>query len=192
MAHGRDDETLLAAVPRDPDSMAELYARWAPRLAAMMQTAGIAAADIPDVLQVVFVEIWRHAGRFDPRRGSAAAWMTQIARHRTIDFLRRHRPVDELADWEAPPADTDDRLLVQAGLRELDPRERRLVELAYYSGFSQREIAHLWGVPLGTIKTWSRRALQKMRRVVADELEKDPQPDGRGSSRTSTRRRPSS
>lgn len=192
MAHARDDETLLTAVPREPDSMAELYARWAPRLAAMMRTAGIPAADIPDVLQVVFVEIWRHAGRFEARRGSAGAWMTQIARHRTIDFLRRHRPVDELLDWEAPPSDADDRLLVQAGLSALDPRERRLVELAYYSGFSQREIAHLWGVPLGTIKTWSRRALQKMRRVVADDVENSPQPDGHGSSRTNRRRRPSS
>ena len=190
MTHARDDETLLTAVPREPDGMAELYARWAPRLAAMMRTAGIPAADIPDVLQVVFLEIWRHAGRFEARRGSAGAGMTQIARHRTIDFLRRHRPVDELLDWEAPPSDPDDRLLVQAGLSALEPRERRLVELAYYSGFSQREIAQLWGVPLGTIKTWSRRALHKMRPVVEDEPE-SPRPDRQGSSRASRRRRPS-
>lgn len=191
MAHPRDDETLLAAVPREPDGMAELYARWAPRLGGMMRTAGIPAADIPDVLQGVFVEIWRHAGRFDARRGSAGAWMTQIARHRTIDFLRRHRPADEWQDEGAPLPDPDDRLVVQAGLRALDPRERRLVELAYYSGFSQREIAQLWGVPLGTIKTWSRRALQKMRRAVTDEGADDPQPDSHGPSRTNRRRRPS-
>ena len=71
-------------------------------------------------------------------------------------------------DVPAPREDVEDRLLVEAGLEALTPRERRLLDLAYHGGFSQREIAEMWGVPLGTIKTWSRRALEKMRRRMQD------------------------
>jgi RNA polymerase sigma-70 factor (ECF subfamily) len=163
------DESLIKALPHDPELLQEIYRRWGGRLASMMRQAGVPAAEVADVLQVVLTEIWQHAGRFDPTRGSAANWLFQIARRRTIDHLRREARRPHVP---APKVSGDDhtveRLVVEEALESLGERERRVLILAYYYGYTQREIAELWHVPLGTVKSWAHRALLRVRQQVGD------------------------
>jgi len=172
------DEDLLRRAADEEGALQELQRRFGVRLKRVARSAGMPVDDLPDFEQVVWVEVWRHSRRFDPAKGSAAAWIFQIARHRLIDALRRHRPIaslDEVGEWAAPDQNDVDRLWLQAGLARLAPRERRLLELAYWGGFSQQEVAALWRVPLGTVKSWNRRALLKLRAVMeAEGGEGDP------------------
>jgi RNA polymerase sigma-70 factor (ECF subfamily) len=167
------DAALLAQLAYHPDVLEVLYQRWAPRLAATVQRAGVPTHAVGDVLQAVFTDIWREARRFDARRGSAAAWMYHITRRRTIDWMRRERPATRVPlDDDYPTASSEDpldRVVVAHALESLSARERRLLQLAYWDGFTQQEIAQLWGVPLGTVKTWSRQAVMKLRRVMTPD-----------------------
>jgi len=166
------DERLLQAVARGEQiALEQLYARWAPRLAYVMRGAGVAHDDVPDLLQMVFLEVWAKAKRFQPERGGAAGWLFQLARSRTIDFLRRRRRFEPLEDSEATADSTwqdGEHLTLRGALATLRPRERAVLELAYFGGFTLREISEAWGVPLGTVKTWGHRGLQKLRQCLAE------------------------
>ncbi|MGC8488413.1 MAG: sigma-70 family RNA polymerase sigma factor [Clostridia bacterium] len=166
------DEELLCRVGDDEAALEELYRRWGPRIAGVARAAGLAEADRADVLQVVVAELWRHARRFDPKRGAAAAWILTVARRRVIDATRRRQamPATLAMDDSEPGGDVavEDRLWLAAGLARLSDQERRLLQLEYWGGFSQADVARMWKVPLGTVKTWNRRALAKLRAVLAD------------------------
>jgi RNA polymerase sigma-70 factor (ECF subfamily) len=121
-----------------------------------------------DVTQEVFLRIWRNAGSFDPSRGSAGAWIATIARNASRDALRRRGsiPVDDVperadptVDLPAEVGDAAESLVLQAAVAELAPPSREVIELAYWQGLSQAEIAERLGLPLGTVKTRTRRAL---------------------------------
>jgi RNA polymerase sigma-70 factor (ECF subfamily) len=129
-----------------------------------------------DVTQEVFLRIWRNASTFDPVRGSAEAWIATIARNAARDALRRRRTmvdeeIEERSDPDAdPPADVAnaaESLVLQAAVAELPPPQREVIELAYWHGLSQAEIAERLGLPLGTVKTRTRRGLA----LLAEELE---------------------
>jgi RNA polymerase sigma-70 factor (ECF subfamily) len=131
-----------------------------------------------DVLQEAFIAIWQRAADFDPAKGSAMTWLNTVVRHRAIDAVRRlghraDRPGDfeaELGRLEAGAAASADR---QAGLRalmaclaELEAAPRRAVLLAYLYGFTHEELAQRLAVPLGTIKSWTRRSLERLKRCL--------------------------
>lgn len=126
-----------------------------------------------DCTQETFVSAWRSRTRFDPARGSLAAWLVSIARHRTLDAFRTGArvPAPGLAPADADrpdpkPAPDDrlaDRLLVAHALEALSPRARQVVELAFWSDLTQTDIAAKLGLPLGTVKSDMRRALQRLR-----------------------------
>jgi RNA polymerase sigma-70 factor (ECF subfamily) len=123
-----------------------------------------------DVVQEVFVQVWRQATRFDPRRGSPEAWVCTIARSRALDRMRRRtsRPEDART---APPGAvalprSDEALAVRKALEGLSPDQRRALELAYYEGLTQSEISERLREPLGTIKTRIRTALIRLREVL--------------------------
>jgi RNA polymerase sigma-70 factor (ECF subfamily) len=166
------DEALLCRLADDEAALEELYRRWGPRIAGVARAAGLAEADRADVLQVVLAEIWRHARRFDPKRGTAAAWILTVARRRVIDATRRRQTMRESLEMDGrePAADVtvEDRIWLASGLARLSERERRLLQLEYWGGFTQTDVARMWKVPLGTVKTWNRRALAKLREVMAD------------------------
>jgi len=133
------------------------------------------AAAAEDVTQEVFVRIWRSADRFDADRGSAAAWICTIARNRARDHVRVRRPipVEELPEQldESTGADGTqlrdaEALDVHAALSELAEPLRELIELAYWHGLSQSEIADRLRVPLGTVKTRTRRALAQLAELL--------------------------
>jgi RNA polymerase sigma-70 factor, ECF subfamily len=133
------------------------------------------AAAAEDVTQEVFVRIWRSADRFDADRGSAAAWICTIARNRARDHVRVRRPipVEELPEQidESTGADGTqlrdaEALDLHAALSELAEPLRQLIELAYWHGLSQTEIADRLRLPLGTVKTRTRRALAQLAELL--------------------------
>jgi RNA polymerase sigma-70 factor, ECF subfamily len=173
-------EDLLALVAEgNRDAFATLSGRFMrPVFTEAMRVVGDAAT-AEDVAQEVFERVWRAAGRFDAERGSAAAWICTIARNRARDHARMRRPVPvedatERADAAALPGDdSQDRgaaaLDVHAALAELSPALRELIEFAYWHGLSQAEIADRLGLPLGTVKTRTRRALARLADLLGED-----------------------
>jgi len=138
------------------------------------------ADDAEDVVEETFWQVWRYASRYDASRGSVTTWLCSIARSRALDLLRaaRRRPeriatsIDSaddtaLASPNTSPLDgaqqNEQRALVRSALAELPPEQRESIELAYFAGLSQSEIAERTGQPLGTIKTRIRLAMMKLR-----------------------------
>jgi RNA polymerase sigma-70 factor (ECF subfamily) len=138
-----------------------------------------------DVTQEAFVSIWRSGARFDRARGSVRSWTLGIVRNRAIDLLRSRSGKapslgfdDELALEQRPSGDfTDHEALrretareVRGALGELPGEQSKVIELAYFGGFSQSEIAEMLGVPLGTVKGRMRLGLEKIRGQLAEGL----------------------
>jgi RNA polymerase sigma-70 factor (ECF subfamily) len=130
-----------------------------------------------EVSQDVFLRLWHRAGDFDPARGELMGWLVTVTRNRSIDALRsrQHResgawtPMPESLDtagWLAtPPAAAAIEASQRVGkmLQSLVEPQRKIIELSYYEGYSQSEIAELLDLPLGTVKTWTRSALAALR-----------------------------
>lgn len=132
-----------------------------------------------DAVQETFVSIWRAARTYKPERGPGAPWLYAVARNAIIDRSRaRNEPAVEVPDeasLEAGPADRAEESWTQwrihRALEELTEEEREVISLAYWSGLSQSEVADSLGIPLGTVKTRTRRALQRLADVLEGELE---------------------
>jgi RNA polymerase sigma-70 factor (ECF subfamily) len=129
-------------------------------------------ADAEDVVQEVFVQVWRQAERYDPGRGSAEAWLCTIARTRSLDRLRRRtsrrEDPSELRPLAIAAPRTEESLAVRKALETLSGDQRRALELAYYEGLTQTEIAARLGEPLGTIKTRIRSAMIRLRDMLGE------------------------
>jgi RNA polymerase sigma factor (sigma-70 family) len=129
-----------------------------------------------DVVQESFMRVWTHAGSFDPSRGSLRSWLLTTVRHRSIDYLRgraaRERRELELsaevpssgqgADPWREVSESLEREAIRQALASLPPEQRQVVELAYFGGYTQREIAEIVSVSLGTVKGRTRLALEKL------------------------------
>jgi RNA polymerase sigma-70 factor (ECF subfamily) len=143
----------------------------------MVKTSG----DIEDVIEETFWQAWRQADRYAPERGTVQTWLLTIARSRALDRLRSNRRLREDSIDDTPvlasnsaflesPSDpsldvehAERKRIVLAALAELPAEQRQALELGYFSGLSQTEIAERTGQPLGTIKTRMRLAMQKLR-----------------------------
>ncbi len=131
-------------------------------------------AEAEDTVQEVFVQVWQQASRFDPARGTPVAWLCTMARSRALDRLRRRssrreEPApDDRSSWSAPAASAE-ALAVRKALDGLPDDQRRVLELAYYEGLTQTEIADRLKEPLGTIKTRIRTAMIRLRGVLGTE-----------------------
>jgi RNA polymerase sigma-70 factor (ECF subfamily) len=138
-----------------------------------------------DVTQEAFISIWRSGARYDAARGSVRTWMLGIVRNRAIDFLRskagrapkldfdddsilEHRPAAEQTESEALQRETARE--VRGALDELPGEQAKVIQLAYFGGFSHSEIAGMLGVPLGTVKGRMRLGLEKIRGELAEGL----------------------
>jgi len=166
-------------------ALGELYDRHARLLYSLALRIVGERADAEDVLQDAFSQVWRQAARFEAARGTVVGWLVTVTRSRALDRLRHRRvrpeagsDVDRAARDLADPAVAIDLQLVTAeqaarvrqALAELPPEQRLPLELAYYDGLSQSEIAAKLSVPLGTIKTRMRQTLRKLRDSLADPL----------------------
>jgi len=160
----------------DRQAFADLYDRYAPLAFGLIRRVVLQAAEAEEVLQEVFWQVWLDAGNYDPGRGSPEAWLLNRARSRAIDRLRANRrrgetfvaPVDD-AIARAPDATAnpsvvaEGRQLTETALALLPSRERQVIQLAFYEGLTQSEIARRLGEPLGTVKTRTRTGLTRLR-----------------------------
>lgn len=177
-----DRELVAQAAAGDERALAALYDRYGVLIYAVAYRIVGQRADAEEVVIEAFAQAWRDAARFDGRRGSVAAWLTTIARSRALDLVRargRRERVAEIAtqadDHSMPgmsgaqpdPSDSveeiERRHHVQLALELLSPGQRQAIELAYFEGLSQSEIAERLGEPLGTVKTRMRLGMQKLR-----------------------------
>jgi len=154
----------------DAAALGEFYDRYAGLVNGLALRILRNPAEAEDVVQEVFVQVWRQAERFDPARGSPEAWLCTIARTRALDRLRRRAsrredPADAAPGASAPPR-TEEALAVRKALEGLSADQRHALELAYYEGLTHTEIAARLGEPLGTVKTRIRTAMIRLRDVL--------------------------
>jgi RNA polymerase sigma factor (sigma-70 family) len=157
---------------KDQNAFAELFRHFAPRIKAFLMKSGSDAAVAEECAQEVMATLWRKAHMFDPTRASVATWIFTIARNQRIDaFRKQRRPEPEELTWgpEAEPEQEEvltlqqeSRQLHQA-LQDLPDVQRDLIERAYFGDLSHSEIAKITGLPLGTIKSRIRLALERLR-----------------------------
>ena len=136
------------------------------------------ATSAEDAVQEAFVQLWLHASTIDPERTSLVAWIVLLARRRAIDLVRRETRATRARSLrpeqtEAPAADEvalveHERLRARAALSRLEPGHRDVIELAYYRGLSQSEIARALAIPLGTVKSRTRSALACLRHALSE------------------------
>ena len=171
---GPDEALVVRLAARQMDAAAELYDRYAPQLYALARRIVRNEGDAEDVVQEVFSQAWRTAATYDRQRGSVIGWLLMMTRTRSIDKLRSRqaRPDADgaISPDSLPAAETPDVVLaaeqatmVRAALLELPPAQRTALELAYYEGLTQAEIAARLAEPLGTVKTRMRTALSTLR-----------------------------
>jgi RNA polymerase sigma-70 factor (ECF subfamily) len=172
----REEVALLTAVGRgDRDrALPELYRRYQRRLFGLgirlLGDAGLAE----ELVQETLLRVWRTADRFDPSRGTVAAFVFTIARRLAIDLWRRpsSRPVRPAKETAAALDETIDQLLLQLTVRDaldsLPPAHRQVLELSYHADLTQVEVASRLGVPLGTVKSRAYHALRAFRRAVGE------------------------
>jgi RNA polymerase sigma-70 factor (ECF subfamily) len=171
-----------ALVDQDERALAALYDATFPRVFGIVRRIVGRAALAEEVVEDTYFQVWRQAARFDPARGRALTWLLSIARSRAIDALRhearfRHESLDEQAERDtadlAPPCDELlDLARHQAELHQalvrLGAQPRQLVSLAFFRGLSHEEIAQQTCLPLGTVKSQIRRALQTLRQILGE------------------------
>ena len=160
---------------QDQAAFADLFRHFAPRVKAFLMKSGADSATAEECAQDVMATLWRKAHLFDPSRASVATWIFTIARNRRIDHLRKsRRPEPEDLTWgpEAEP-DQEDVLSLQqnsarlkTAIAELPETQRVLIERAYFGDLSHSEIAAETGLPLGTIKSRIRLALERLRHAM--------------------------
>ena len=174
------DAELLARVgEHDRQAFEVLYGRYVrPVFSLALRRLGD-RGHAEDAVQEAFAAIWRSASTYRPERGAAGGWLYTVARNAIVDRLRRNGPatdaeLPELPSGEPSPEqqaeDSDVSWRVHRALEELEPREREVIELAYWSGMSQSEVAEYLGLPLGTVKTRTRSGLARLATVLEGEV----------------------
>lgn len=179
MGHDRvksNDETLLTRIARsDLDAFEAVYDRYSGPVYSLAWNLLRDTHAAQEATQDVFLAIWRGAGAFDVSRGSARSWILSLAHHKSVDAVRRRRhptaaPLPERITDNADVVEEAIRKVestgVQEALRTLSPDQREAIVLAYYGGYTQREIADRLRTPLGTIKTRIRDGLLRLRGVL--------------------------
>jgi RNA polymerase sigma-70 factor (ECF subfamily) len=179
---GQNDEDLARRLrDHEPRAMSELYDRFGRLVYSVVLNIVRDTGIAEDLVQETFLRAWTRIRAFDVARGALGPWLLTIARHRAIDYIRSFQSRIERTSVEFDPADHPQlfndmerdllndqhaRLLKKA-LSNLSENQRKVIELAYYEGLSQTEMAEKLGEPLGTIKTWTRTALRDLRARMA-------------------------
>jgi RNA polymerase sigma-70 factor (ECF subfamily) len=170
----QDDGALLALVQRgDETAMASLFDRYSKIVYSVALRVLRDPASAEDVLQEVFMQIWRNPNSFIATRGSLGGWLAVVARNRSIDALRRKRPSEPVEDMAlasnynlADEAERNSLMEKARGVIRLLPMEqRKTLEMAFFDGLTHSEIAEMTGDPLGTVKTRIRSALTSLRKA---------------------------
>ncbi|HEY7096492.1 MAG TPA: sigma-70 family RNA polymerase sigma factor [Terriglobales bacterium] len=170
------DFSLVTAIRSgDESAMAALYDRYSSLVYSIALRVLGDTGTAEDVLQEVFMQLWRNPGLFDSSRGNVAPWLAVISRNRAIDNLRRRRPETDIDDVvvsvEPDMASDAERAVViqkvRGALEGMPSPQRAALEMAYFEGLTHTEIAAKTGEPLGTVKTRIRSGLLALRKVFA-------------------------
>jgi RNA polymerase sigma-70 factor (ECF subfamily) len=169
------NELKLIQQDNSVEAFGKLFSHFAPKIKAFLMKSGTDAAMAEECAQEVMATVWRKAHLFDPTRASAATWIFTIARNKRIDAIRKlRRPEPENLDW-GPEHEPDQEEMVGLqqetaklgqALAKLPEKQRILVERAYFKDMSHSEIAAATGLPLGTIKSRIRLALERLRHAM--------------------------
>ena len=168
---------------QDRGAFSQLYDRFSTLVFTLAMRMLKARSDAEDLLQEVFVQVWRQAQNYSAERGSPEAWIINIARSRAIDKIRSIRRMQKsfvLTDdparaeshenVESSAAESETRLTMNSALANLPDPQRKVLELAYFDGLTQNEIADRLAEPLGTVKTRMRSGIQKLREILGTQL----------------------
>lgn len=169
----------------DARALEELYDDYSPLLLSLARRVLRNGSDAEEVLQEVFLQVWNQAHRYRTARSSVSTWLVMLTRSRAIDRLRSRQSRDRTADaysLEKPPSHTsaqatanvwltERRQRLQRELAVLPTEQRKVLELAFFGGMSQSEIAKTQDIPLGTVKTRTLLAMKKLRQALAGEME---------------------
>jgi RNA polymerase sigma-70 factor (ECF subfamily) len=169
------------ALHGDRAAFAALFRFYAPRIKAVLMRAGATAETAEDVAQDTLVAVWRKAGQYDPARASAAAWIYTVARNLRIDRLRRDQREKLVAVYETIASEEPERpdqvldsseqdAQLRNALGELPEEQVRVVQLSFLEGRAHGEIAKMLGLPLGTVKSRLRLAMNRLRNVLGDPI----------------------
>ena len=187
----RAEEAVLLERIREQDERAieALYERYSGPLYSLAYQVTGGDRFAQDVVQEVFVAVWKNAGRFDPARGSLSSWLFALARHKAIDLVRkeanvRRHTADVDLEFEESPDDVDQeawlrlrRDAVRNAMIALPEAQRTALELAFFRGLTHVEVSEALGIPLGTAKTRIRTALLKLRDILGQSV---AETDGQG------------
>lgn len=180
----QDADLLRRIAEGSQDALAELYDRHSSSLLALAARVLHDPEDAEEVLQEVFVHVWHRAAQYDPTRSSASTWLVLITRSRAIDRLRSRKVVERTvtaAHQENPRDHTsptgaanvlsnERRERVRRELKSLPAEQQQVLELAFYRGMTQSEIAKATGIPLGTVKTRTLLAMKKLRTALRADV----------------------
>jgi RNA polymerase sigma-70 factor, ECF subfamily len=173
-----DADLLVRVADRDREAFEVLYHRYVRSVFGLALRRLRDRQRAEDAVQETFAAVWRSAASYRPERGPAAPWLYAVARNAIVDrFRAKAEPTGEVPDLVSGDPGPDDRAessfvswRVHRALEELPPREREVIELAYWSGLSQSEVAEYLHIPLGTVKTRTRSALMRLADVLEGEL----------------------
>lgn len=173
-----DSDLLVRIADRDREAFELLYHRYIRSMFGLALRRLRDRQRAEDAMQETFAAVWRSAASYRPERGPAAPWLYAIARNAIVDRFRTQvdttGEMPEIVSTDPGPADSAEASFlswrVHRALEELPSREREVVELAYWSGLSQSEVAEYLHIPLGTVKTRTRSALARLADVLEGEL----------------------
>lgn len=183
-----DENLVRAVVERRPEAIDFLYARYGRPAFALARRIIGDDGFAEDVVQEVFLTLWRDPGRFDRARGTFASWLLSVTHHKSVDAVRREETLRKRRTQAAEEAVTQldesayspgvheevwgqfRRERVRIALKNLPDVQREALALAYYGGYTQREVAALTGAPLGTVKTRMLTGMRRMAEALGDAM----------------------
>lgn len=181
-----DVQIIQRVVAGDQQALGELYDRWSKPAFSLARRVCADEGLAEDVVQEVFIAFWREPGRFDPARGAFGSWLLTLVHHKAVDAVRRESAIrrrtvpaaEDGEEWSVAPGPGADQAALGAvvagqvrdALGRLPNEQREALALAYYGGYTQREVATLTGVPLGTVKSRMFTGVQRLRSVLGPLL----------------------
>ena len=181
MVPDRSDAELISRLQNsDPNALATVYDQYCQVVYSLFLRITRDETIAEDLVQELFIRVWDHARKFDPVKGSLGVWIVSIARNMAIDHIRsakarfasRLRPLEQVERTlpartaNEPDSVIDQARVIKTAFEQLTFNQKRVLELAYFEGFSQSEIATKLNEPLGTVKSWMRSAILRLRTAI--------------------------